>query len=363
MAQIRVLEVGGSPGEMGYRHGLAYAEAIRELTDERLRLSSDPHWTGRKLSREQVLALAEACLAEHRAYAPELVEELAGVAAATGLDLPGLLVMNGFTDFIDVVYNRPHSPVEATPAPPAADDCTAAIVPDSAAAGSQGFLAQTWDMHRTATPYVFLLRGRPAAGPAFLTFTITGCVGMIGLNEAGIAVGINNLHGADGRPGVTWPFVVRKILAQTNLDDALACLTGARLAGAHNYLLADGEGRGFNVEAMGTRYHVEAVRAACAVHTNHCLAAGNRAVERPRLPAARASSKRRLNRATALLARRPVTLEALMALTRDRNGICVLAEAPTFVETCGAAIMRPATREMWAVWGLPTGNDYERFVV
>ncbi|MEZ4609969.1 MAG: hypothetical protein R2838_06930 [Caldilineaceae bacterium] len=44
-----------------------------------------------------------------------------------------------------------------------------------------------------------------------MTFTITGCVGMIGMNEHGVAVGINNLLGRDGRPGVHWPFVVRHV--------------------------------------------------------------------------------------------------------------------------------------------------------
>ena len=49
--------------------------------------------------------------------------------------------------------------------------------------------------------------------PDFLTFTVTGCIGMIGMNSAGITVGVNNLMATDGQIGVTWPFVVRKILA------------------------------------------------------------------------------------------------------------------------------------------------------
>ncbi|MBI1878410.1 MAG: hypothetical protein HYR94_09320 [Chloroflexi bacterium] len=56
----------------------------------------------------------------------------------------------------------------------------------------------------------------------------------------------------------------------------------------------------------------------------------------------------------------------LMTLTRDHNavnGICVHPEEPFYVESCGAAIMRPATREFWAVWGWPCENEYENFVV
>ena len=39
---------------------------------------------------------------------------------------------------------------------------------------------------------------------------------MIGMNEQGVAVGINNLLDKGGRVGVHWVFVIRKMLAQTH---------------------------------------------------------------------------------------------------------------------------------------------------
>lgn len=364
MAQVHVLEVFGSPLEMGRQHGRAYSAAIRELAEDRLHLSSSKNWTGKDLPRQEVLALAEACLPFHEAYAPELMAELRGMAEVTGVGVAELVILNGFTDFIDVIYAlETPTPV---PAHPAADNCTAFIVSPAATAEGQGFFGQTWDMHETATPYVILLRGKPEAGLNFLTLTITGCVGMIGMNEAGIAVGINNLVAGDGRVGVTWPFVVRKVLAQNNLDDALACITEAHLSGGHNYLLADANGRGYNIEAMSTRYHIDEVTSGALVHTNHCLLAQNLSVERTRLPKSQASSETRLGRGQALLNQGQVTLADLFALTRDHeavNGICVHPEEPFYVQSCGAAIMRPATGEMWAAWGNPCQNEYERFVV
>lgn len=366
MSKLRVLEVSGTPYEMGYQHGKAYVHEIRELTEERIHLSSDPRWTGGKsLSRDEVLVLGEACLAEHRAYAPHLIEEIEGMAAATGLGVNELVIMNGFTDFVDVAAN--YDQVKLTqPVTPYADNCTAFVVGNQAAADGHGFIGQTWDMHATATPYVILLRGRPKNKPAFLVFTITGCVGMIGMNDAGIAIGINNLSGNDGRPGVTWVFAVRKALEQTTLDAALDCITSARLAGGHNYVLADAAGHGYNVEAMATRCHVTPLDANSLVHTNHCLDAKTVALQRPRLPESQQSSETRLNRAQTLLAPGKITFESLVALTRDRgaaNGICVLSQPPLYLETSGAAIMRPATREFWAVWGPPIYGEYERFII
>lgn len=383
MPNLRLLEVSGTPFEMGRQHAAAYPKEIQELTEDRLNLSSNKNWTGKELSRQEVLALGNACLPYHEAYAPELMAELRGMSHVTGLGLTELMILNGFTDFIDAIYSAeekelrglvgtngnlkaPIPSPEFIPAHPAGDDCTAFIVSPNAATEGQGFLGQTWDMHETATPYLVLLRGQPEGGLRFLAFTIIGCIGMIGMNEAGIAIGINNLVAGDGRPGVTWPFVVRKVLAQDNLDDALACITTAQLAGGHNYLLADSTGRGYNVEAMASRYHLQEVKTGSLVHTNHCLIAQNVDVERARLPKSRASSETRLSRGEEMLNRGQLTLADLMTMTRDHsavNGICVHPEEPFYLESCGAAIMRPATREFWAVWGRPCANEFEHFIV
>jgi len=362
MGRIRVLELSGSHYDMGYAHGKRYRDEIHMFTEDRVNLSSDENWTGRNLSREAVIALAEACVAEHQAYAPDIMQELQGMADATGLSLAELVINNGFTDFIDVVYGVGDITKAKTPAN-VSDNCTAFLVPNSRADSGEGFYGQTWDMHATATPYVILIHGKPDNAPDFLTFTITGCVGMIGMNSEGIAVGINNLMSTDGQIGVTWPFVVRKVLQQDNLDDALACITEAKLAGAHNFMLMDKHGDGYNIEAMSTSIEVDKLENDPLAHTNHCLVEKNVAVARERNPESQASTENRLNRAYELLADDAVTVDDLMALTRDEQAICVRPKPPMHVESCGAAIMRPATGDFWAVWGLPVENEYEHFSI
>jgi isopenicillin-N N-acyltransferase like protein len=367
--KIRVLDVHGTPYQMGYQHGAAYASAIRELAAERLHLSSDEMWSGRKLSQPQVLTLAEACLNEHCDYAPDLMWELEGISAATGVSLPELIIANGFTDFVDAVYNVDEflMPVEQRQRVEVGRECTTFMVGNRRSAGGQGMIGQTWDMHATATPYVLLLRGKPRHAPRFMTFTLTGCMGMIGMNEHGIAVGINNLVATTGQPGVTWTFVVRKILMQDNLDDALKCITDARLAGAHNYVLMDAKGRGFNIEAMPNRIHVTSLELDPLVHANRCIHEDTQLEERPLSEDWIEDSDVRRGRALKLLNRKGITPETLMALTRNRDdgsySICSVSEPPYYSETCGAAIMRPSTREFWGVWGLPNQNRYERFVI
>jgi isopenicillin-N N-acyltransferase-like protein len=56
-----------------------------------------------------------------------------------------------------------------------------------------------------------------------------------------------------------------------------------------------------------------------------------------------------------------------MTMTRRHEegamSICAHAQPTYDVESSGACIMRPATRDLWALWGLPCQNDYEHFVV
>ena len=359
MSAPRVLKLAGSPRDMGLAHGRAFRDEIRRYTAERVALAGSAVWTGHAMHRDDVLALADACIAEHAAYAPDLMEEVSGIAEATDLSVAELIITNGFTDFIDLVYARGGS-TGATDQ--VEDDCTAFIIPDSMSADGRGFFGQTWDMHANSAPYVVLLHGRPVGAPTFIAFSLTGCVGMIGMNDAGIAIGITNLLSAEGQIGVSWPFVVRKALQQTDIDSALACITEARLMGAHDFVLFDRQGIGINIEAMPGQCDLTQTSTDALVHSNHCLVPETLKRCRPRAPASQASSEARLARAQQQLANGKFAKKDLMALTRDPV-ICVRAEPPLDMETCGAVIMQPGTGRMWAVQGLPDENEYAAFTV
>jgi isopenicillin-N N-acyltransferase-like protein len=351
---IRRIALEGAPDRIGREHGARYREEIRRYADDRVRLASNGSWAGRPATREDVLNLAESMLPAHRAYAPDLTDEMAAMAEASGLSVAEAIIVGGFTDFVDAVRANANEVHEE-------DDCTAVLVPDALASG-HGFLAQTWDMHDSATEHVVLLEIAPNDGPRAFVYSTVGCLGQIGLNEAGIAVGINNLTASTGGPGVTWPFVVRKALQQSDIEAALACIVDADLAGAHNYLLLDSRGHGYNVEAMPNGCTVTKLEDRPLSHTNHCLHAAAEREQAERPPALLDSSKRRLVRADALLAGNdPITIDRLIEMTRDPEAICQVSTEPFHIESSGGAIMRPATGEIWAVWGLPSENEYEAF--
>lgn len=306
------------------------------------------------MSADEVISLATEMLPAHEAYAEDLTSEMIAMAAAAGISAAEAIVVGGFTDFVDTVRGR-------LGAAPYEDTCTAMIIPSPAAADGIAMLGQTWDMHDTATEHVILLDIEPDAGPRSLVFTTVGCLGQIGMNETGIAIGINNLTAAKGTTGVTWPFVVRKALQQSNLDDAVKAVLDADLAGAHNFLLVDDAGRGVNIEAMPQRKHLTEVDSAPFVHTNHTLEASTSEFQAERPGGLKESSEQRLARARQLLAGVEAGPEDLMAITRDSQAVCQVAHEPYNIESCGGAVMRPGTGELWAVWGRPDLNDYERF--
>jgi isopenicillin-N N-acyltransferase-like protein len=50
-----------------------------------------------------------------------------------------------------------------------------------------------------------------------------------------------------------------------------------------------------------------------------------------------------------------------MEWTRDPEAICQRSKPPFHIESSGAVVMRPASGDLWAVWGLPAENEYEHF--
>ena len=337
---MRVLELTGPPGEIGRSHGKELAADIHRYLSERLRLASDGSWTGRRRSRDEIVAMAAGTVEAHARYSPRVHAEVEGMAETAAVSVPELILLGGFTDMIDVLST-----------PVGEDDCTALLVPPRHA--DAAYLAQTWDMHDTAGQYIVLCRVEPDLGPAALVYTTAGCVGQMGMNEAGICVGINNLTAAEGRFGVTWPYVVREVLAQTDLESALACVTEADLAGAHNYLLMDSAGRGYNVEAMPGKVAVDVLDGTPLVHTNHCLHSSTRALEAKRPAALTKSSSDRYDRAVALSENGDLDVDGLWAILSDESTICRRSQPPDNIESCGGVVMRPSTREMWASAGIP----------
>lgn len=334
-----MLEVFGDSADIGRGHGSACAEMIEKYLEDRIGLTSQDDWSGSNVDREFIIESAEDTLEHHERYSETLYSEMIALADAAGITPAEAVVVGGFTDLVDVVRGR-------VGAAPAEHNCTAVLNP------SQGFHAQTWDMHASAGEFVFMLKVDPIMGPDVFVQTTAGCLGQMGINEAGISVGINNLTSV-GKPGVTWPFVVRKVLEQTDFESAVQTVLDADLAGGHNFMVMGPEGQGANIEAMPRNKKVTRANGSPLVHTNHCVHPETAAEEGERLPEHIAGSNQRLDTGN----RSASDLEAFFA----DPAISRRATDPHQAATCGAVIMEPAKKQMRAVWGVPGDHPWEMF--
>ena len=155
MYKLRVIELSGSPYAMGQAHGQRFHDEIHMFTEERVKLCQD-----RRLDRSQPAARSRHGISPKPASTsisftrPSSWKKCKAWQTPTGLSVAELVINNGFTDFIDVVYNLG---AELQPAAPALYNDNLHRFSSSrlnAGVDDKAFFGQTWDMHATATPYV-----------------------------------------------------------------------------------------------------------------------------------------------------------------------------------------------------------------
>lgn len=336
---LKVLEIFGDSNDLGRAHGECCGPMIRKYLEDRIGLTSQEEWSGGSPPRDLILQIAEDTLEHHERYSERLYTEMVAMADAAGLTPAEAVVVGGFTDIVDVVRS-------AVGTAPVEDDCTAVLNPRA------GFFAQTWDMHASAGEYVMLLKLDPLMGPSAVVQTTAGCLGQMGMNEAGISIGINNLTSM-GKSGVTWPFVVRKALNQTDVDSAVEVVMEAELAGGHNFLLMGPDGEAVNIEAMPNKHKVTRTVDEPFVHSNHCLDQSTADEEGPRAADHVENSNERL-RLAAELADDPDAFFAHPSISRRVDDMAA-------VGTCGAVLIEPGAKQMKAVWGIPGDHNWETF--
>lgn len=247
-----VLTDDSSPTEWGRLHGESYRGEIHRLAEVRVWLTAK---LGRAFDTEaQVLAVAEAHLPVLERFDRDLYDELMGIAEGAAIDPARLVVLNHYTDLRDL------DPSDLE------QDGGCSILYTRTDSGS--LLGQTWDMHATAIPYTMMMW---VPRPGAWVLTLTGCLGMAGLNRHGVGIAINNLHSNDAQVGALWPAIVRRVLSTTTAAEGRDALLASPIGSGHHYLIAD-ERAAYGVETSGReRKQIYAGEPGWYVHTNHCL--------------------------------------------------------------------------------------------
>lgn len=264
---IPVLELSGTPAQIGAAHGEAQRERIRAYLDEFL------GWLIRTaaihLTEESLWGRWAGQVAANQREAPHLVEEMRGIARGAGVPFERVFLLNSLLDLNSFRYLGLAQNFAG---------CSTFAVAQGAGTGKT-VVGQTYDMPELHQNYLTLLRLKPAQGPRQLVFTFAGIVGAAGLNEAGIGVNINYLSPQDVGLGRLHSVIVRQILASPQLADALTPPVLPPRAGGAHFLIADREGNLVSIETTARRFQVFHPEAGAIGHTNHYLDSWLREVE------------------------------------------------------------------------------------
>lgn len=244
---------GQSPLEWGRMHGESFRDGIKELAQIRqeLMLAKNPRL------KSKLKELADMQWQASAAYAPALMEEVQGIVDGSGLTKLDLVILNNYTDFRDIQLPE--------------EGCSTVHIQNE----NHTLAGQTWDMHKSAKNYLCLIHV-PATenAPEMLSFSLVGCLGLMGINSHGLLIGVNNINTTNATAGILWPLYVRRLLRERSVTAARPFLEDAPVTSGHNYIVSDkAQGEHWEVtprlsERVG---FVAAGSTGHAFHTNHCL--------------------------------------------------------------------------------------------
>jgi isopenicillin-N N-acyltransferase like protein len=352
-SELPYLEITGSPKERGRAHGETFGHLIRELVPaffDDLEQTSKSHGL-RVVTKDLALEISATHRDPTQTYAPDLFEELEGIAEAADVSVEELLALNGVLELHDH-YNDAF----------AISGCTSLMVP-GATTGEGALIAQNYDMASFFAEAAVVIKVTAQDQPDAIFYTSAGMLACTGVNSVGIGVVINNLTPADSGGGVLYPFILRRILSCVRIGDAIDAVVAQRRASGMNYVICDENGEIYDLETTATEYEVLCPFDGPMAHANHYLTDRLKPFERRHWDS-RGQSILRWGRATRLLkSSEHLDADHLKDILADRVnapiGICRHNEVVNG-EGCGQTIagvvLDPPGRRAWFTKG-PTGEN------
>lgn len=247
------LALSGTPKAMGLAHGESFRTQIQEFCALRRQLLMDYFLVNAKAKMQAVLQKQ----IQKLDTAPNLREELQCIAQGAQVSLEALMILNDFTDLRDYSWVQNAGEVEG---------CSTFFMSSEL----DKIYGQSWDMHASAQDY--LCHVTINNKPKIELLSLVGCLGIMGRNEYGLSVFVNNLRCTQVSPGLMWSAVVRLMLQEKNVNSAIKVLSSNLPSSGRNYLIVD-KNSAVNVETTGEHLEVlgNSFTDSVLFHTNHYL--------------------------------------------------------------------------------------------
>lgn len=319
--QFPLLEVGGTPYEMGLQHGTTLKPVIERSIEVMGELLAVP--------LKVACAYATQSIPYCREQAPELMEEMQGIAEGAELAFEEIFALNAS---LDMMLSGRKVRDYAGP------DCWTAAVTQT------GGTYVLWSAEDTARWFdaCILLKGQPRDGQPFLLWTFAGFVGRPGLNPH-LALSAAAQSAVDCGPGMPYPLICRKALNCTTTAEAVQVISQSHRMAGMAYTVGDANG------SLATLYTTARTVRVAEERPGWTACAGRWEAER-------------IPRIGELLKREGNTLADLQRLQRD-HGPGALCAHDGALDVLTMFICDVKERAMWLTYGNACESEYVRFTL
>lgn len=246
---MQLTDLQGDRTRIGVAHGQAHADKIQHsivVYDQLFQDFIGIDWADARREAERFGAMIE------RGF-PEILEEMAGIAAGAGVEAIDILTLNCRSE---ISLTR------------ASGGCSAFALQR---AGTQ-WLAQNWDWRSDQLHNVVALKIQGDDFAPLVSIGEAGMVAKIGMNAAGVGVCLNAIRSRTCGEGLPIHIALRKILESPDMASALAVAAQDRVCSPAHFLLASGDGQAVGLEVHpGEPGRLDAQNGV-VIHTNHLYA-------------------------------------------------------------------------------------------
>ncbi len=317
---------------------------------------------------------------------PQSLEQIKGIAVGSGQSLDSILALNCRSELIPAKFLAAPSPQApqahernrvlgiGTEGYPDWNECTALCArPTASADQTSTWLAQNWDWMGGQRKALVILKGQTTlieddkSAIQYATLSEAGMLAKIGLNQAGLAVGLNiirSIHDGD-QSGIAVHWLLSYLLRCTCLKqvaeqiERLANEVG--FAASSNVMCADASGAAatFELSPKGVA-QISPAQNGVVLHTNHFIDAqlANYQAQYARS----LSTDARLARIGLLTQNPAFDLESLQMVLRDQDegvhAICrrpdMSLPAPSRIESVAGIIINTTQKRFWIAPDIPS---------
>ncbi|MBY5324279.1 acyl-CoA-6-aminopenicillanic acid acyltransferase [Rhizobium leguminosarum] len=334
--EMPIVVLVGTAYERGIAHGSRFKRQISDILDRDL---------GQLTAADLAVVRMRASdgFERIRSFAPQVADEIKGIADGMGRDVQDLVLRSGFELF---------KPMDDT-------GCSAL----SAKTQSGAIAAQNWDGLPSKHGDLALFLHFAPDGFQFAVVDSFGSLGAAGMNRHGLGLVNTDLLLSGTKAGIPSRVVRRLILEMPDVRSAAQRIRELPHMGGRAYLLADRKGDVTAVEVSARSGANFLPAADVYVHTNNTVLPATREEEDTEaLSRVYPSSTARLSALGSALKREKISVDGVKQMLRDETGapdsVCKTSSTSEPTETAFSIVMDCSRGEMHLSAGRPTMNAY-----